>query len=81
MDLKRLQAKWDALAAPQLREEVERLETELRAMTARAERAERYAERLEIVDEWQREEALERIRAAGLQPGLTREGFLVGVAS
>jgi predicted nuclease with TOPRIM domain len=79
MNLARIKTQWDALAAPQLRAEIQRLEAELQAMTARAERAEVECARLEdIADGW-REDAFAAIQADGLHVGITQNGHLVGV--
>lgn len=77
--MRRIEADWDAKAAPQLRAELERLRVALEEAQAR----ERYAMNqwqhwIDVADSW-RDDYLAEIELAGMQPGLTRDGHLVAV--
>ena len=75
----RIQAKWDAKAAHQLRDELERMRAALEAAEARAERAEREtAYWMEIADNW-RDDMLAEFERNDAQPGLTTDGHLVAI--
>lgn len=75
----RIQAKWDAKAAQQLRDELERVQAALEAAEARAERAEREAAYwMDIADSW-RDDLMAEFERNDAKPGLTKDGHLVAV--
>lgn len=77
--ISRIQAKWDAQAAHQLRAELERLRVELEAAEARAERAEyEMALWMQTAENW-RDDLMAEFARNEAQPGLKKDGHLVAI--
>ena len=77
--IERIMARWDAKAAPQLREEIERLRIELEATKRQLEAERGRTEHwMAVADEW-REDFFNQIESDGMQPAIDMQGRIFAI--